>query len=289
MFLITGATGNVGGELMQALRSSSQPVRALTRANPPVDVPAGVQVCQGDLNRPDSLTDALAGVSGVFLLPGYADMPGLLEVIHHAGVERVVLLSGSSAPSGDMTNAITAYMVTSEQAVRASGLQATILRPSGFMSNALQWAPQVAAGDMIRAPFASVGVAMIDPLDIATVAALALTRAGHEGQTYRITGPQSLLPSDRVEILAEVLGRTLTFEAQPDDEARQAMTATMPPEYVDAFFDFYADGSLDDSVVLPTYQQLTGQPPRTFKQWAEAHAAAFGIRVTDAQPGATLN
>jgi uncharacterized protein YbjT (DUF2867 family) len=190
-------------------------------------------------------------------------------------VERVVLLSGSSADSGDMTNAVTAIMVTSEEAVRGSGLDATIVRPSGFMSNTFQWVPQLAAGDLVRAPFASVGVAMIDPADIAAVVALALTTPGHAGQTYRITGPQTLLPGDRVRILAEVLGRKLCFEAQPDDEARQTMAATMPIAYVDAFFNFFAEGALDDSAVLPAYQHLTGRPPATFEQWARAHAGAF--------------
>jgi uncharacterized protein YbjT (DUF2867 family) len=275
LILVTGATGNVGGELVQALAHAGQPVRALTRSGTPRGLPSGVQTAVGDLSRPGSLAGALAGVSGIFLLPGFADMAGLLTVIAKAGAERVVLLSGSSAGSADMANAITAYMVASEEGVRASGLQHTIIRPSGFMSNTFQWAPQLAAGDLVRAPFAGVGVAMIDPADIAVVAALALTAPGHEGRTYRITGPETLLPADRAAILAQALGRKLRFEAQPDDEARREMSAAMPPEYVDAFFNFYADGALDDSIVLPAYQDITGRPPRTFEQWARAHAGAF--------------
>jgi uncharacterized protein YbjT (DUF2867 family) len=274
MFLVSGATGNVGGELVRALAAAGQPVRALTRGAAPAGLPAGAEAAAADLNRPESLASALRGVSGVFLLPGYADMPGLLAVIRQAGVERVVLLSGSSA-DGDTANAITAYMAASEAAVRASGLPATILRPSGFMSNTLQWAPQLASGDVIRAPFASAAVAMIDPRDIAAVAALALTGTGHQGQIYRITGPQALRPADRVRTLAAVLSRELRFEAQPDDEARRTMEAAMPREYVDAFFSFYADGTLDESVVLPTVEQLTGRRPGTFEQWAQAHASAF--------------
>jgi uncharacterized protein YbjT (DUF2867 family) len=274
MFLVSGATGNVGGELVRALAAAGQPVRALARGAAPAGLPAGVEVATGDLDRPESLAGALRGISGVFLLPGYADMPGLLEVIRQAGVERVVLLSGSSA-DGDTSNAISAYMAASEAAVRGSGLPATILRPSGFMSNTLQWAPQLASGDVVRAPFANAGVAVIDPRDIAAVAALALTGRGHQGQTYRITGPQALRPADRVRILAAVLGRELRFEAQPDDEARREMEAAMPREYVDAFFNFYVDGALDESVVLPTVGQLTGRPPGTFEQWARTHASAF--------------
>jgi uncharacterized protein YbjT (DUF2867 family) len=275
MILVTGAAGNVGGEVVRALSADGHPVRAMTRGAAPSHFPAGVEVATGDLNDPGSLRAALTGVTGVFLLPGYADMSGLLAAIRNAGTKQVVLLSGSSAESGDMTNAVTAYMVTSEQAVRGSGLETTIVRPSGFMTNTFQWFPQLAAGDVVRAPFASVGVAMIDPADIAALIAAALTTSGHDGRTYRITGPETLRPAGRVRILARVLGRPLRFEAQPDDEARREMTATMPSRYVDAFFNFYADGALDDSIVLPAYQQLTGRSPRTFEQWATTHADAF--------------
>jgi uncharacterized protein YbjT (DUF2867 family) len=127
----------------------------------------------------------------------------------------------------------------------------------------------------VRAPFGGVRVAVIDPYDIAAVAARALTSAGHEGRTYRLTGPQALLPADRVRVLGAILGRNLRFEAQPDAEARAEMSASMPAEYVDAFFSFYADGTLDESPVLPTVQEITGAHPRTFREWAAAHAGMF--------------
>ena len=184
-------------------------------------------------------------------------------------------LSGSSVSTGDLDNAITRYMTETEQAVRASGLAWTILRPAMFMSNTLQWLPQLQSGDVVRAPFASVRAAVTDPADIAAVAALALTADGHEGRVYPVSGPEPLAPADRVAILGQVLGRPLRFEAQPDDEARAEMSAAMPPKYVDAFFRFYADGTLDESVVWPTVRELTGRPPRTFAQWAAAHADAF--------------
>lgn len=276
MILVTGATGNVGGEVVKALAAIGHPVRALTRHQGTESrFPPGVEVATGFLDRPETLRDTLSNVSGVFLLPGYPDMPRLLSIFREAAVERVVLLSGSSAASGGMTNAITAYIVKSEQAVESCGLAATILRPSAFMSNTLRWAPQLAAGDVVRAPFADVRIAMIDPTDIALVAALALTGPGHDARTHRLTGPKPLLPVEQVQILSQVLGRKLRFEAQSDAEARKEMSAVMPTEYVDAFFDFYVDGSLDESVVLPTVYELTGHTPRTFKQWARAHADRF--------------
>jgi len=108
------------------------------------------------------------------------------------------------------------------------------------------------------------------------VAVRALVDDGHEGRVYTPTGPESLLAEDRLRVLADVLERPLRFEAQPDDEARAEMLKTTPVPYVDAFFDFYVTGSLDESKVLPTVQEITGVPPRTFERWARGHKAAFG-------------
>jgi uncharacterized protein YbjT (DUF2867 family) len=274
MYLVTGPTGNIGAELVRTLAEGGEAVRALVR-NPATELPDGAIAVIGDLDEPASLRPALAGVTGVFLLPGYRDMPGLLDEARAAGVQRVVLLSGGSAGSGDLTNAVSAYMIRSEEAVRDSGLPATVLRPSGFMSNALRWLPQLQAGDVVRDAFPNVAVAMIDPADIAAVAAVALTSDQHVGQLYRLSGPQPLLPADRVRVLAEVLDRPLTFVGLSDDAARAEMSQAMPAEYVDAFFRFYVDGDLDESAVLPTVREVTGREPRTFEQWARVHADAF--------------
>jgi uncharacterized protein YbjT (DUF2867 family) len=275
MILVAGASGNVGGELVRVLTEAGQPVRALTRGGRQPAAAPGAEVMTADLNDPASLRQGLTGASGFFLLPGYADMRGILAQARRAGVSRVVQLSGMSAGSGDMSNAITAYMAGSERAATESGLAWTILRPAAFMSNTFQWVPQLRAGDVVRAPFAEVQAAMTDPADIAAVAALALTEPGHEDRIYELSGPQALTPADRVTILGQALGRDLRFQAQDDDEARAEMSATTPARYVDAFFNFYADGALDESRVLPTVRTLTGRPPRAFAQWAREHAAAF--------------
>jgi uncharacterized protein YbjT (DUF2867 family) len=275
MLLVTGATGNVGAEVVRALTESGEQVRALTRSGSAPTLPAGVEAVAGDLDRPDSLATALAGVRSVFLLPGYADMDGVLAAIRAAGVERVVLLSGSSAGTGDTTNAVTAYMMRSEAAVTQSGVAWTILRPFGFMSNALRWRDQLREGDVISEPFADVAVAVIDPHDLGAVAASALRTAEHEGRTYVLSGPQALRPADRVAILGAAIGRDLRLEALSNAAARAKMSAEMPAEYVDAFFDFYVDGNLDESRVQPTVEEVLGHAPRTFEQWAAAHADAF--------------
>ncbi|MFG3708678.1 NAD(P)H-binding protein [Micromonospora sp. NPDC047670] len=275
MLLIAGATGNVGGELVHVLRRAGEPVRALTRTDRDSSLPPDVERAVGDLNDPASLTAALNGVRGVFLLSGYADMPGLLTKICDAGARHVVLLSSGAVDGGDPANVVVRHHAVAEAAVKGAGLPWTILRPSGFHSNALRWLPQLRAGNVVREPFADVPVAGIDPLDIAAVAAAALTTPGHDHAIYRLTGPEATLPADRIRILARLLGRDLHLRPLTDDEARAELAATMPPEYVDAFVNFFVDGAYDDTVVRPTVPDLLGRPARTFRQWAEAHADAF--------------
>src|SRR4029450_13691863 len=133
MILVTGATGNVGSELIAQLAGRGRAVRALVREQT-VAFPAGVEIVVGGLKRIDSWSCALEGVRGVFLLSGYNDMPGMLAAMRRAGVEQVVLLSSQSAADSDTTNAVARYHILSEAAVRESGLAWTFLRPSSFMS-----------------------------------------------------------------------------------------------------------------------------------------------------------
>ncbi|MER6678035.1 NmrA family NAD(P)-binding protein [Streptomyces sp. NPDC000983] len=271
MILVTGATGDVGSEVVRALVDAGEPVRALVRE--PADLP--VEQAVGDLDRPDSLADALRGVRGVFLLPGYRDMTGLAARFTSAGVEHVVLLSSQAAVATDTDNAISEFMVRSEDALRESGLGWTFLRPAAFMSNALRWLPQLRTGDTVTDAFGDLPIATVDPADIAAVAATALLEPGHDKRAYSLSGPRALLPAERVRILGRALGRDLRFRPESDDDARARMNAAMPGEYVRAFFSFYRDRTIDETTVHPTVEQLTGRAPRTFEQWAGTHASRF--------------
>ncbi|NUR57758.1 MAG: NAD(P)H-binding protein [Catenulispora sp.] len=272
MIVVAGATGNVGREVARLLVEAGQQVRALTRDPAKATVPTGAEAVGGDLNDPSSLAPALAGAEALFMLSGYP--PEIFAEAERAGVRRVVLMSGGSAESGDRSNAVARYMIDSEDALRASGLAWTMVRPRMFMTNTLEWLPQITAG-VVRAPWPDVPAAVIDPADIAAVVAKALVWAEHEGREYPVTGPEGLRPGDRVRILSEVLGREIRYEAQPDDEARAEMLAKMPERYVNAFFSFYSEGKLDEGTVFPTVEEVTGRPPRTFAAWVRANAERF--------------
>jgi uncharacterized protein YbjT (DUF2867 family) len=259
--------------VVAALAARGEDVRAVVRDPARASAPAGVELVQGDLELPESLTPALAGARGVFLLGGWSDMPGLARRIERAGVERVVLLTSRSVVGGRADNPVTRMWLDAEAAVRATGLAWTLLRPSGYQSNALRWLPQLQQGDVVRAPWPDVAIAAIDPADIAAAAAVALTEPGHAGEAYSLSGPEPLTPADQVATLAGVLERPLRYEPLSDEEARVAMAADTPEPYIEAFFRFYSAGEFDDSPVLDTVERITGRPPRTFAKWARAHAA----------------
>ncbi|QLY28440.1 NAD(P)H-binding protein [Nocardia huaxiensis] len=271
MILVTGATGNVGAELVHTL-AGAEPVQALVR-DPHTVVPPGVQAVTADLTAPQTLS--FDGVRALFLLPGY---PGVATAAAAAGVEHIVQLSGVSAATGDTTNAITRYMLASEREVIESGAAWTILRPSAFDSNALRWRPQLRDGDTVRAPFPTVATACLDPYDLAAVAAAAFREEALRGEILWPTGPEALRPAQQVAILGEILGRALHCEELTDAQARADLLRNTPVEYVDAFFDFYVEGAIDESVVRATVEEVTGRAPRTFAQWATVHADDFRDR-----------
>ena len=180
--------------------------------------------------------------------------------------------SSGGAAAADPDNAISRFQLAAEARVRRAGLAWTILRPHAFFTNVLRW-PAVRAGEgVVRAPFADVPIAAIDPGDIGEVATVALTEDGHADQVYDLSGPESLRPADQVEILDDVLGWQLSFEPLSDDEARAELRADMPAEYVDAFFGFYVDGNLDESAVVPTVEKVVGRPPRRFADWVRGRS-----------------
>jgi uncharacterized protein YbjT (DUF2867 family) len=273
--LVAGSSGHVGAAVVQALVAAGHDVRALVRPGSGAATAAGAERAEADLSDRASLQSTFGGVGAAFLLAGFPDMPGVLADLAGAGARHVVLLSSGAVPGGDLDNAVVRYNVVSEAAVRDCGLSWTVLRPSGFMSNTLQWVPQLRHGNQVLEPFADVPVSVIDPADIAAVAALAMSTGGHGSRSYRLTGPAAMLPADRARILGEALGRPVELIGEADADARRRMADAMPEPMVDAFFQFFRRGGYDDSQVNDVAPRLLGRALRTFGQWAEANAGAF--------------
>lgn len=282
MILVTGATGTVGRAVVDQLRELGRPVRALTRRLETAALPDDIEVARGDLGEPATITAALAGVDRVFLLSAGPEISvhdaNLARAAADAGVEHIVKLSSGRAGDDSATDPLPTWHRAGEQAVRASGIPWTMVRPLGFMSNALHWAATVRDRDTVYAPFAQGRVAVVDPEDIAAVAVRSLVEPGHTGQVYTLSGPQPLSPADQTEILGEVLGRPLRYVETAPDQARKALQRFgVADDMADAIMALRAT-ALESftSVVHPTVAAVTGRPPRTFRAWALAHRAAFG-------------
>lgn len=270
--LITGATGNAGGAVVQSLAAQGIPGRALIRSE--TQLPAGIEPVYGDLNRPDSFADALSGVTGIFLLSGYDRVEELLANAVRTNVRKIVLLSSSSLDSTDTSNAIAGYHHAAEEAVRASGVDWTFLRPNSFMSNTLRWLDQLRAGDVVRVQFPEVPISTIHPRDIADVAVHALQGA-RDGEVLRLTGPVALTPVEQVDTLGAGIGRALTAYPMSRAETHDELFASMPAPYASAIESFFGDGIVDETSVNDTVEKVTGQAPRTLRQWVRENAASF--------------
>jgi uncharacterized protein YbjT (DUF2867 family) len=277
MILVTGATGNVGRNVVAQLVAGGLEVRALTRdpARARTYLPEGVEVVAGDLTRPETLPAALTGVERAFLFPVHGHLHDFLEIGRRQGLERVVLLSSSSVTQ-EPPNAIGTWHAESEAAVAASELSWTFVRPGAFMTNDLRWMPQIESGGVVRAPYGQAAMAPIDERDIAAVAVAALLQDGHAGQAYTLTGPESLTQVERVAILASVLERDLTFEEQTPEELRQQGAGSSPIS--ETLLGLLAERVGKRAEISDVGPRVTGSPAHTYAQWADHHRADFSPR-----------
>ncbi|WP_433758841.1 SDR family oxidoreductase [Nocardia sp. CA-135398] len=281
MILVTGATGTVGRELVGRLLAQGVPMRAMARRPEFAGLPDGIEVVRADLGDPDSLTEAVRGVDRVFLLSSGPEIPthdaNLAQAAADAGVEHIVKLSSGRTGDDTATDPIPTWHRAGEQAVRDSGVPWTMVRPLGFMANALHWAGSIRDHGAVYAPFGQGRIAVVDPYDIAAVAANALTTDGHEGEIYTLSGPQPLSPGEQTDILAQVLGRPLRYvEVEPAAARQSIIDHGVPAEMADAIMALRATAlEAFTSVVHPTVEHITGTPPRPFRTWAENHRTHF--------------
>ncbi|GAA4205674.1 SDR family oxidoreductase [Microbispora amethystogenes] len=282
MILVTGATGTIGREVVRLLAAGGERVRAMTRTPGKIASPApGVEVVRGDFTDPESLVVAADGATAVFMLsapgPWMAEHDeAMLAAARSAGVPRAVKLSAIG--TGDHADGRAGdWHLSGEQAVRSGGLAWTVLRPSWFASNTLRWAEAVRAGRPIPNPMRTGAQGVVDPADVAEVAARTLTSPGHDGHVYTLTGPEPLSIPDMAVRLGETIGRTVeTVEVPLDDRRDRLSAAGLDPVFVEtavAGARLVAEGR--NATVTGDVERVLGRAPRTFAAWAHDHRAAF--------------
>ncbi|GGW16747.1 NmrA family transcriptional regulator [Streptomyces capoamus] len=281
MIAVTGATGNIGRMLVGMLAGAGEEVVAVSRGDG-TGGPAGngVRWVRGGVGDAGSLRPALDGARAVFLVLGgelnfRGERPGaVVEAVADAGVRRIVLVSSqvsATRPEAPSHARLRAF----EAAVRESGREFTVLRPAGFASNALAWSESVRTRRTVYAPFGGVALPVVDPADIAAVAAAALLEDGHAGRTYELTGPEPISPRGQAEVLAAALGEEVAFVELSREEAHAGMARFMPEQVVAGTLDVLGAPLPAERRPGPGVEAVLHRPAAPFAAWAERNLAAF--------------
>jgi len=280
--LVTGSTGTVGSRLVAELaRSPNVTVRAATRNPDKATTRApNVTFVELDLSRPDTMRAAMRGADKLFSLVPLSEEhvavgKRLIDIARQHDVAHVVELSTASAGQGPEIP-FGRWHRASEEHIEASGIPYTLLRPGLFMTDFIYyWAPDPTGS--IYLPFGDGASSYIDPEDIAGVAALALTTDGHAGKTYTLTGSEALTVTQIAEQLGGATGRPIRYIDVPDAAARGAMeSAGMPGWMVTGMLEMFATVKAGHTApTTTTVREITGREPRTFAEFARAHAAAW--------------
>ncbi|MEV8533709.1 NAD(P)H-binding protein [Streptomyces sp. NPDC051211] len=280
MIVVTGSTGNIGRTLVQLLAGAGEEVTAVSRSPRSEGLPAAVRHARADLGNAASLRPVLEGADAFFLLLGgelnsHGESPNaLMDVAKEAGVGRIVLLS--SQLNSTRPQALShARLREFEAAVHASGPDFTVLRPGGFASNAFAWAESVRAKRTVFAPFGDVALPVIDPADIAGVAAAVLREDGHAGRTYELTGPEAISPRRQAAVISQALGEEVAFVELTREDAHAHLAQFMPEEVIDGTLDVLGAPLPAEQRISPDVEAVLRRPAGPFGDWVARNLPAF--------------
>ncbi|MCG5217231.1 NAD(P)H-binding protein [Streptosporangium sp. KLBMP 9127] len=265
--LVLGARGKTGRRVVARLDRLGRPFRAASRSS-------GTRF---DFADRDTWGPALAGAGAVYLIPmneavSAATVGEFLTTAAQAGVRRVVLLSARG-----VGGAVDPYQEPVELALRATDLEWTILRPAWFAQNFGEdlFLEPIRSGELAlptgegREPF-------VDAEDIADVATAALTRDGHAGEIYELSGPEPVSFRTAVEMISEATGRRIRYTPLEASQFTAALGAQgVPPEVADLLADLL--GRIRDGAgehVSDGVRRALGRDPRPFADYVKTAAAA---------------
>jgi uncharacterized protein YbjT (DUF2867 family) len=279
MYLITGATGNVGSEVVEQLLARGETVRVFVRDTVKVAHWGDrVEIAVGDFRNPETFARALANIEAVFLMNGRSDPATIQELIAvtKPRTEQRLVFQSSLLANSD-TSEIGQMHLQQEDAIRAAGWRGKFVRPGAFMTNAYQWISTIKAQGVVYNAMGAGRYAPVAPKDIAAVAVAALTKPDLTDEVLEVTGGEILSLPEQVKILANHLGRHIRCVDVPVEMAVQNLIlAGLPPRVAASIGQSYAtvrDGRA--ARITDTIAKLTGNAPTSFAEWACQHAAQF--------------
>jgi uncharacterized protein YbjT (DUF2867 family) len=283
--LVTGANGLAGSAVIREFVRSDHPVRALvkSRANARTfEAFPNVEVVEGDMLRPETLTDAFSDVDRVLLISSsdqqmVETQTTVIDAAKNSSVRHIVKFSGLSAADVDTPFIFGSMHAEIESYLERSGLSWTHLRPSQFMTEYLREMPTILAHGAIFLPLKDAKLVPVDVADIAKAACLLLTTPGHEGKTYAMSGPEALSMDGIAEQISHAIGKTVRYVSIAREERMQALLAAgIPSFFVDAL-DAQAGERLKgtEAVVHSETHTALGISPTTFAEFARRNAGSF--------------
>lgn len=282
--LILGGTGTVGSGVVRELLARGEKMRVMTRsADKASALPAGVKGVIGDLQDPSTLKGAFEKGDRVFLLNGVTAtelQEGLIALAEakKAGAERIVYLSVHDVDKGPHLPHF-ASKIAIEHAIAASGIPFTILRPNNFYQNDAWYRDVILQYGVYPQPLGSAGVSRVDTNDVASAAANALTKGGHEGMTYTLAGPEALTGEGTAAVYTSVTGREVRYGGDDLDawaqQASQMLPAWMVYDFGLMYAMFQAEGLRASEAQLEETRAILGGPPKRFEDYARETVASW--------------
>lgn len=280
MFIVTGATGQLGRAIVKKLvdRTPANQVVATCRdPNEATDLAAlGVSVRQGDFDDPESLSHAFEGAKQVLIVSSNARAQGGDPQVQHqaaisaardAGAERVIYTSQMAASATSAFPPMHDHAAT-EEMLHSCGMAWTALHHGFYGTSAIAM-----MGDACKTGLLETAVdgpiTWTAHADLAEAAAIILTQKQYEnGPTPPLTGSEALDFGDLANIASDFLKKPISRRIVTDDELRKKFTTqNVPPEVVDIVLGLYvAARNGEFSTVDPALEKMLGRRPITMRE-----------------------
>lgn len=278
MILVTGATGNVGAELVRQMAETELRFKAMSRdpKAAKAKLPAGVNVIPGDYDDPESLAAAMKDVDTVVLIsPAHPDMvkhqTAVIDAALSAGVRDIVKLSGLGADL-DAPIRLPKHHAEIEAYAEDRGLRLTAVRPNLFMQVLLGERQSIFEQGAIYAPTGTGEISFTDIRDVAAVILAILKDELLRGTVHEITGPEALSYAEAARRIGKAIDSPVTHVDVADPTARDALLSMkMDPWVIEAFIELFGiyRAGYGSAVFSNNVFKATGHPARGFDAFAE--------------------
>jgi len=279
MILLTGATGKTGSATATELSNLKVPFRALIRSEEKRDEieALGGEVIIGSAENRETIDQAMMGIEKLLIiLPNCENQLEMeMQLVDSAkaeGVKQIVYMSSVEADE-ECTSPIPKLHWDTEVYIKDSGLQWTMIKPNFYMQNFIGSAKTIVEQNKFFLPMSDGKTGMIDTRDVGKVIAKVLSEEGHEGQSYQITGPETLSFYNVAEKFSSVLKREVLYVDMPMDAYKNILSQFLTNQWhLDSVIDLFAgiaEGGIEYKT--DTFEELIGTPPRSLEDFIEEH------------------